>query len=329
MSKYDIERIRNQMKKNQAGRFRDPLEFRPPKVEAGKTLKFKFFVLPPLRKGDKVVSGQCSQSMEEYFCVKTGGHFINNELLTCPRILNNEECDLCTYAFELMNETDDKEKRKKIAKDFLPRTTHMMNLYFLPSVPNPQDLQGKVLYFNAPGQAYEPMEACINRDNAGGDSDNPQPFGVFFDETASFPYQLEIGHKGGYNDYTKSTLLYGGGARPIAASDAEIRAILDCRIDLFSKIPEPNTAKIASIVNKLKSFSGFDVTEPKDDTPVEPASRSEPESRIENKSIANERPYEEKPKSSVVVESHSSDDGGDDDEVDPEIQALLKKVAKK
>lgn len=331
--KYDLEKIRQRMKQLQGNRFKDPNEFRAPKCEVGHTIKYKFYILPPLDKGDKTVSGKCTKSMDDYFCIKTASHFINNQFLTCPRVLLGEKCDLCDMAFEMMSETEDKAKRSAISKNFLPGSKFLVNIWFPPMSPNPTELQDKVMFFAGSKQVADIWEATLMRDDAGTDVDNPEPFGTFFDELAAFPFLLNVTHQGGYNEYKSSKFAFAQGPRPIADDKEKIQWILDNRNDLWSKIDPPDPAKIAEIVSNMKSGGtggGFDVVEEDDEDPkaekpkVEKPKVEQPKAEKPkiSQSVEDEMPLEENKTATAVAES--SDD--DDDDNDPEILELMKRI---
>ena len=152
---YDIEAIRAQVRaKLKKGK--DPTEFRAPKVEGDKTVKFRFYVLPPLQVGDVINDGKttCEHAME-LFAIPNGAHYIDNKRIGCPRVISEEDCAICEYGFDLMSEidgstVDGKKKRQEISKALLPGQYHTVNIFFANHEINPEELRGKVFWFNAP-----------------------------------------------------------------------------------------------------------------------------------------------------------------------------------
>jgi hypothetical protein len=257
---------------------RDPTEFRAPKIEDGKTLKYRFYILPPLRIGDVCNDGKvkCEREME-LFAISNGAHYIDNKRLGCPRIIEDEECDICQYAFDLLQEidgstTEGKKRRSEIGKQLLPGQYHLVNLYFPPVKINPEELRGKVFWFNAPKTVVDIWLECLYRDDDGGDPEEPLPFGVFFDENNANQFQLEVVKDGQMNSYKRSKFI--GAPRPIAtdkntkqADTKRIKEILAKRFNLWEKLPEINREEIARIAATLSgkapkaASGGFDQDE--------------------------------------------------------------------
>lgn len=249
--KYDIEALRKQMKDKMTGRAKDPFEFVPPKAKADEILKYKFFILPDLNKGDKVYGGLASRDMSGMFFLKDGNHWINKKPHACPRVINEEECELCNIGFDLMKEAgDDKKAKQEIAKQWLSQTTYKVNIYFPPSEPNPEAVRGKVFWLNGPKTCFDQWHGAFMR-NDGGIPEDPEAYGVFYDPNEAFPYMLVIKQKGEYNDYTGSKFLAGGGKVAIASNQEAIQKILDQRHDLYTKIGTPDPAKIHEIANRM------------------------------------------------------------------------------
>jgi hypothetical protein len=274
---YDIEAIRAQVKaKLKKGK--DPTEFRAPKVEIGQSVKFKFYILPPLQAGDACNDGKttCEHAME-LFAIPNGAHYIDNKRMGCPRIINEEECAICQYAFDLMSEVDSsteegKKQRSKIARDLLPGQYHLVNLYFPPVETNAEELRGKVFWWNAPKTVVDMWLECLYRDDDGGDPDDPLAFGVFFDECNAYQFQLEVNKDGQMVNYKKSKFI--GGKKPIATDKAtkkldakRIKEILAKRHNLWEKMPQVDMEEINRVANSLagnvvsNNSSGFDQDE--------------------------------------------------------------------
>jgi len=340
MSKYDLKKIRKKIKEKQGGRSRDPNEFKTPQPKSdSEPIKIRFFILPPLKKGDTCADGVASQDMDLFY-VANGSHWVNNRPYPCPRVHDDENCTMCDFAFELMSETQDKDERRAIARQYLPQTKYAVNVLFLNSETNPEDVRGKVMWYNVSKQVFDKFEACICRDNAGDDAD-PQAYGVFFDEENAYAFQLEILKSGQYPSYKTSKFLAGSGTMPIAAKKVDgkvvpdsnkIKKILDQRHDLFTKFETRDQDKISELVTMVTSESpgsGFD----EDDTNESDSSSSsddevnaselgiseeisgeEPVSETADESKAEEK-AEDKPKETAEVSSN--------DEEEEEIAALL------
>jgi hypothetical protein len=271
---YDLDKIRAKMKEKGRGHFQDPDEFRPPSAKPGEKITYRFFILPPLSKGEKCAGGVASQDMDLYY-VQNGNHWVQKKPYPCPRVHDGEECDVCNIGFERMNETQDKKEKSTIARNYLPQVRNAMNIYFLSSDSNPEELRGKNKWFNAPKQVIDICDACLNRDDAG-DPEDPQAYGVFFNEQAAYVFQLEITKQGDYNEYKASKFLASVGPTPIAAKKEgnqrvplteKIQEILNGRFDLYTKFDPRDKKKIAELAQKLlagnssEQGNGFDQDE--------------------------------------------------------------------
>lgn len=319
MSKYDIDKIRNKIRKT-VGKGRDPNEFRPPKVDDGKTIKYRFYILPPIEQGAKVHNGHVmTESMENFF-VRTGAHYINNKYLGCPRVINDESCSLCQYAFDLMGETEDKDERSNIAKQLLPPTYFKVNIYFTNSNNNPEELRGVVKYYNAPKTVFDKWWECLLRDDDGGDADDPEPFGVFFDEMEAYQFQLEVEKHGQNNSYKSSKFLTSVGKRPIIVDKEgkpikkKIDIVLAQRFNLFDSLPKIETDELERITAELsgeESGGGFDQDESKDESKEKPKgsgkSKDKEKSKDKSKGGKGLKPNT-KPKPNPEPESDDDDD---------------------
>jgi len=262
MSKYDVAKVRKKLQEKQGSRFKDPNEFKPPQASDGDTIKYRFYVLPPLKKGDVCADGTASRTMELFY-VQNGAHWLNNRTHACPRVHDEEECPICSLGFDLMGETDDKDRRRDIARQWLPRTQYAVNVYFPKDKVNPEEVGGKVMWMNASKQLYDAWEACIMNDDAG-DPDDPQAFGVFFDEEDGYLFQLQIKKKNKWNDYSTSKFLASVGKRPIASKGGKplperIETILSQRHDLYTKF-QPRDPEA---LQKMRTV--FESGEPEDD----------------------------------------------------------------
>ena len=252
---YDLEALRKKvLAKNSKG---DVMEFKPPKVGDDESVKYRFFILPPLSEGDKTADGTASRGMDGVWSVTNGMHFHNNKAHTCPRASGEGECPLCQLGFDMMEGVTDKKARSAIAKQFLASAKNAISIYFPKNSTNPPEVAGKVMWFNAPNQIHAKFEACVLSKDGGDDTD-PQAFGVFYDENAAYLFQLEVTKKGEYNSYENSKFLATVGKVPIATTDkvadkAKIKAILDQRHDLFTKFKAVDMDALNKLVTEFKT----------------------------------------------------------------------------
>lgn len=345
-SRYDIEKIRKQMSEKFSSR-QDPDEFRPEDAKDGKVLKYRFFILPPLEEGDACKGGTASRD-QGLWVLRHGLHWINKRPEPCPRILNDEDCELCSTGFSLMNELEKSEKdaRRAISKKWLSTTKNMVNIYFIHDEVNPEAMRGTVKYFNADKGVFDIWDAAINRKDAG-DNHDPQAHGVFFDEENAFLFQLEVKEKGGYNNYEASKFLAKSGPIPIAADKSgnpdrkAIDRILAQRVDLWTKVKEPSQEKIHKVYLKMVGGGDDDdddathaagiethgpavsesaapaapVTAPP--PPVQQPAATKPAATKPAKPVAT-KPAAVKPAKAAVA--------ADDDDDDEDVNAILKKI---
>ncbi len=258
---YDIETIRKNIKKAVSGKHVDPDEFRPDKAkDSANPLKYRFFVLPPLKSGDVLKSGTVTQSMENFF-IAHGDHWVNDRPHPCPRVWDGSDCDICNYGFELYKECKEKklgdDRKKQIGQQWMPNTYYMVNIFFTNWKGNPEDLRGKVKYYNAPKTCLDKWMATLMRDDMG-DSEDPDAYGVFFDENAAFCFELVAAKEGRNNGYKSSAFIKNNGIPvPMIMNEdrtpnkKQIEQLLKLRIDLFSKIELPDLAKISKLANVM------------------------------------------------------------------------------
>lgn len=285
--KYDIHKIRKQVK-DKVGKHSDPTEFRPPKAEDGKPpIKFRFYILPPFEMGEELTTGPAERGMDEFF-LRNGSHYINNRRHGCPRVINDDDCDICQHGFDLMSETDDRDRRRDIAQRLLPGTYYMVNIYFPNIQPNPEELRGQVRWYNCPKGVFDVWEDCLFRDDDGGDPAEPLPYGVFYDEEDAYLFQLEVVKQGQANNYGKSKFIVTDSmktrplaGKPDAPDEAKIAEILAKRHCLFDKLPDVSRADIERIARDLTGDTdgsgGFDQDETKKEDKATTRKRKEAE----------------------------------------------------
>lgn len=326
-----LKRVRERMLKKKGGRRRDPTEWRAPNLAAGKELKLKGYVLPPLSKGDVCDGGTAENDMEGLFFVRVGDHWINKKPHPCPRVYDNEECEYCQLGFDLMQETDDKDAKREIAKQYLPTTKYAVNMYYPNVKTNPEELRGQTKWYAVPSTIFDKFDECINRDDAGDDKHDPQPFGLFYDEENAYAFQIHITKNGQYNDYKSSKFLVTS-LGPIADSAEEIEQILASRHDLPSKFPArtaENKATLQRLVKEILEDDGDDGDGDGGFDTDEQTQESAPPSKEEKpkpKPAAKKEEKTEKKSSKKKAESEPEetlDLSGSDDE---ELEALVKEI---
>lgn len=337
MSKYDVDAVRKKMQEKQGSRFKDPQEFRPPAAKDGETLRYRFFILPPMQQGDKCFDGQASRSMDLFY-LQNGSHWVNNKSHACPRVHDEEDCPFCQFGFDRMTETDDKDRRREIAKQWLPRTMYAVNIFFPKDGVNPDDVAGKVLWMNAPKQVFDLWEACVMSDSPGDPSD-PQAFGVFYDENAAYLFQLSISKKNKWNDYTKSKFL-ANVKQPLVVDKAGkpveqiIQKILANRHDLYTKFHARDKDELAKLAKSLTSGEpqegeaqdgGFDEDETKKPAAAPKTEKAPPKAKtappVIEEAVAAPAPAPAPAKTEVKTEAPKAEVKADVE--DSELQDLL------
>ena len=258
---YNVDQIRKNLQKATGGRKNDPDEFRPGKAQNSRdAIKYRFFILPPLHENDTLKSGVVKKSMENFF-IAHGQHWINERPHPCPRVWDGSDCTICSYGFDLLRECKEKnfskEKKEQIRKQWMPTTYFMVNILFTGWKNNPEELRGKIRYYNAPKTCMDKWEATILKDDKGDDED-PDAYGVFFDENAAFCFELAVLKEGITNSYKTSAFIKNQGiAVPMVrtpegvANKKAIDSLLKSRVNLWDKIEVPDPRKIQSLANSM------------------------------------------------------------------------------
>jgi hypothetical protein len=236
---------------------KDPDEFRVPKITDNKeTKEYIFFILPDLQAGDQCRTGVCENGMENYY-YENGFHWFDNQKYECPRIHDHDSCPMCDMGFELMKDSDDKDYKQKISSKYLARGHYAVNIYFLNAQKNPEELRGKVMWYNAPRTIFEKWDQCINNDDPGDDVD-PKACGIFYHpQEGCYAFKLIAKKKGDWNTYEESLFLAKTFA-PLAVKDGapddeRIAEILAQRHWLPSKFASRNVEKLQALVNKISA----------------------------------------------------------------------------
>lgn len=296
--KYKVDDIRKKLNSVLKGKSMDPDEFRAKKVEnQNEEMKYRFFILPPFKAGDKLKGGPATQSMDQFF-INHGTHWIQNRPHACPRIHYGEDCPICNFGFELLKETKDEERRKNILSEWMPNQSYLVNIHFPSWIKsNPEELRGRTMFYNAPKTCFDLWTSCIMRDSSS--EEDPEAFGVFFDEAEAFLFELKVTRKGKNNSYAASKFISNNGVPQPMVRDENYKALLESRHNLYDKLQKPDPLAIKRLADSLingdsasveEESAGFDV----DETQNKPKN----DKNSNNKSFSQELPFEEdeKPK---------------------------------
>lgn len=252
---------RKKMQERSQGR-KDPDEFRCPLAKDDQTLEFYFKVLPALEAGDVCKTGSDeSGAPDGLWYYENGAHFSNRVRHECPRCHDNEPCTLCQFGFDLMQDSNDKTFRQRVAKTYLARSYYAVNIYFLNNEKNPEKLRGQVFWYNAPKTVWDVWDACIQSDNPG-DPEEPRACGIFFHPwEATYTFKLVAKKKGDYNTYEGSLFLpntFGPLAKLQGGEpdDEAIDRILSQRHILPAKFNKRDPDKLEEILAKLSAREG-------------------------------------------------------------------------
>ena len=235
---------------------RDPDEFRCPQAK-DKELNYYFVVLPELQVGDTCKGGGVCDIPTDLWFYENGFHFFQNAKYECPRIHDHTECPVCNMGFDLMKDSDNKEYRKTVSARYLARSHYAVNVYFINSNKNPEDLRGKVKWFNLQHTVWEKMDKCINSDDMG-DKDEPKACGIFYHPwEGCYVFKLVANKKGDWNDYGESKFLPTSGPLVKNAdgtpNDEAIQKILNERCILQKRFPVRNKKRLEELLAKLKA----------------------------------------------------------------------------
>lgn len=311
MSKYDVQAIRNKLKTTMSGKYSDPDEFKPEKANsATEPLKYRFFIMPPLLKGDMLKTGEVKKSMDQFF-ISHANHWINDKPYPCPRVWDGSDCKVCQFGFDLLKEEanqKDEDKRRKIIRQWMPTTYHMVNIFFMNWKGNPEELRGKVKFYNASKTLFDQWTTTLMRDDCG-DPEDPQAFGIFFDENAAFAYELQVLKQGRQNSYKTSKFLSNGGepmpmlkAKPGESNEELLSKLLRSRHNLWEKITTPDVEKLDRVFSVM--------THGDDDT--DDSGGFDQDEIIQHKNVESKsKSIKPAPKPSKTI---VSDDVSDDDE---------------
>jgi hypothetical protein len=254
-------------------------------------MKYRFFILPPIMTGDKLKGGEATQDMDHFF-LPHANHWINDRPHPCPRVWSGDEhgdCAVCQAGFDLLKEEKDENTRKEIIKQWMPNTYYMVNIFFVNSPMNPEDLRGQVKFFNAPKTLFDTWTATLMREGSG-DPEDPVAHGVFFDESAAFMFQLEVLKFGRNNSYKTSKFVANGGEpQPMLKDTSKLPALLKMRHNLYEKVERPSVEAMKKLARVIidGDDGGFDDEESasKKSENTKPAVKeSKPEPKPEPKS---------------------------------------------
>jgi hypothetical protein len=182
------------------------------------------------------------------------------------------------------------------------------------------------MFYIMPKTVYDKMEDCLMREDAGDDPEHdPKPYGMFYDPEDCLTFQLEVNHKGGFNNYESSKFLQKRSS--LGETDEAIKAILGQRHDLWSKFNDRNAAELEKLLEKLYSGGGAPREEKKDSTPpskteddedIMPSSRKSAPASVPATESADPLPSSKKEEAPT---ENVSDDVDDD-----ELKSLLDEV---
>jgi hypothetical protein len=343
---YDLNAIKKKLKEF-GGSKSDPDEFRPAKAKPNETLKYRFYVLPGLLEGDKLKGGIVEKSMDLFF-VNYGQHWVQNHPHACPRVYDGSECALCDFGLKLLRDKSlGDNERQKIRTDWLPNSSYVVNIFFPNVKANPEELRGRVMYYKAPKTLFDMWTACINRDapDVIDPDEELEPYGVFFDESSAWLFELQVQMNGKTNGYKTSKFIVGNDKKPVPIAKNEdgspntkqIAQLLAQRINIWERLEAPDREKIKKLSNTLiygddaeeskpqmAKSSGFDSDE-EDDLPKKaskPAAKhsvvdeDEDDAPAPPKKPAKVEEPKAKPKPAPIIEE-------DDDEDDSSLTSLL------
>jgi len=322
--KKRLEDARKKMNEKKSGR-RDAFEYRFPKADKDKTYQLRLRVLPELTAGEPCEGGVAKEGMDNWY-YQHGYHWVEGlGKVECPRIHDNEQCEICQIGFDLLNETDDEEHKKTIKRKYLATQFGAVNAYFLDTDKNPEEVRGKTLWISFGKTIMDKLHECLSRDDAG-DKDDPHAFGLFFDVTQGHTLLVEVKKKGEYNNYDQSKLLQKGS--PLAkdkdgeADWEKIKEILDHRHDIPAKFAKRSKERVKEAIKRLtkgSSKKSSDSEWEEDETKPDKDEESKEERPETTKPAKPAKEEKEKPEPEAEAEAEPEAD----DDNDEELQALL------
>jgi len=315
MSKYDVNAIREKLKRSMSGKFNDPDEFKPAKANSTtEAIKYRFYVLPPLMRGDVLKTGEVKDTMEHFF-MQHGNHWINNRPTPCPRVWDGTECKICSFGFDLLKDKDlkdDEPRRRAIVDQWMPSSYNMVNIFFTGWKGNPEELRGQVKFYNAPKSVTDQWMTALMREDSG-DPEDPQAYGVFFDENAAFQFELQVLKQGRQQSYKTSRFLPNGGDPQAmlgeGSTEASLTKLLRKRHNLFDKVERPDLEKISKVFNVLVNGD--------DDNDDDGGFDSDETNKVkETKVVKENKPKESKVPKAVETKPKTKPKPDDDDDED-------------
>jgi hypothetical protein len=283
---YDIDAMRKKLNQ-MTGKQMDADEFRPKKNESTtEPIKYRFYVLPPLLEGDALKSGVVKKAMDLFY-IKHGSHWINNRPHPCPRAAGSaDKCPVCQFGFDQMRDEKDEDKRRKIRSDWMPSENYLVNVYFTNWKGNPEELRGKIKFFNATSTCFKLWSQALEREDSG-DPDEPEAFGAFFDENNGSLFELSVLKQGKNNSYATSAFRKEKSGPMVVDADGKpntkgLAALLKLRVNLWEKVQMPDAGALKSLLNSVingdeytppsdsKADSSFDVDELEGKAPAKP-----------------------------------------------------------
>jgi hypothetical protein len=294
------EELLKRMRKKQderTSRRRDPDQFSPPQIKDNSKSVFYFRVLPELHKGDKCAGGLCEIDNDLWY-YENGAHWYQKERFECPRVHDGRECSLCQLGFDLMESAPDKAAKTQIAQKYLSRQGFAVNVYFLDVKTNPEELRGKVKWFNLPITLWRKMDECISSDDAGDEIDQ-KAHGIFYHPyEGGYTFKLIAQKKGDWNDYSESSFLPKSFSPLMVASDKNdpddktIEEILSKRIVLQTRFGERSVEKLHMLVKKIENIKAgveddAEEIDPDDEAAEAPVGSSSKSQQSQSKAAAS------------------------------------------
>lgn len=325
-----LEEVRRRMQKKSGGGFtKDPMQFSPKQVKDGETAKYKFYVLPPLEQGDACATGKASKTMDLWY-VTVGTHWINRRPYECPRHHDDANCPYCQLGFDLLKDCDDQDSKRNIISNYLAKSSHVVNIYFPPLESNPPELRGKVMWYSLPKAAFDAMEKAIMHDGSAEDSDDPVAYGLFYDPNDAYVFQLEVNHKGGFNEYSASKFLVKTKG-PIArkqdgsADQVAIDKLLAVRHDIFTKYPARDANVLQAKVDEVLRGKNGDDQEPETRVAPKVEHKAQPTTQ-RAPAPATTKVVREEPLAEKITKELPKAGAKNDDPSDEELDKLLKEL---
>jgi len=235
------------MKALNSGRQLDPTEFKPANVASGEEVNYYMAILPFDDEDDVPI-------------YRNGQHWINRKSYECPRIHNDIDCPLCTKAFDTMKQYKEKEKRSNIAKTLLSKEMWAINVYMLDSKSNPENVRGKVMWWNSKYSVQQIFQACVESNPATEDGAfEPVAGGAFWDYKSGYIFNLKVKSKNGYNNYEASKFVATKHICDVVKKEDWDKA-MESKINLSEKFEDENIDFLIDFSRSVDTLAAADGT---------------------------------------------------------------------